>query len=102
MQYKSAAQSEKRKEDICERGTRSNPPTGGDDSGFTMNFEFNSLSRSGVLCGNEFIRYRPFQDSPEEIITEESGFSWGRLEGMYLPVWLLLDVWRGLQHTERP
>lgn len=39
--YKSSAQSEKRKEDICERGTKSNPPTGGDDSGFTMNFEFN-------------------------------------------------------------
>ena len=77
--YKSAAQSEKRKEDICERGTRSNPPTGGDDSGFTMNFEFNSLSRSGVLCGNEFIRYRPFQDSPEEIITEKPEINMGEL-----------------------
>ncbi len=56
----------------------SNPPTGGSDSGFTMSFEFNGLSRSGVLCGEDFIRYRPFKDSPEEILVEEE-FDWGAL-----------------------
>ena len=58
----------------------SNPPTGGSDSGFTMSFEFNGLSRSGVLCGEDFIRYRPFKDSPEEILVEEE-FDWGALWG---------------------
>ena len=39
---------------------------------------FNGLSRSGVLCGEDFIRYRPFKDSPEEILVEEE-FDWGAL-----------------------
>ncbi len=43
-----------------------------------MSFEFNGLSRSGVLCGEDFIRYRPFKDSPEEILAEEE-FDWGAL-----------------------
>ena len=62
------------------RGTGSNPPTGGSDSGFTMSFEFNGLSQSGVLCGEDFIRYRPFKDSPEEILVETE-FDWGALVG---------------------
>ena len=62
------------------RGTESNPPTGGSDSGFTMSFEFNGLSRSCVLCGEDFIRYRPFKDSPEEILVDEE-FDWGALWG---------------------
>ena len=61
------------------RGTESNPPTGGSDSGFTMSFEFNGLSRSCVLCGEDFIRYRPFKDSPEEILVDEE-FDWGALD----------------------
>lgn len=65
---------------VMPRGTGSNPPTGGSDSGFTMSFEFNGLSQSGVLCGEDFIRYRPFKDSPEEILVETE-FDWGALVG---------------------
>lgn len=43
-----------------------------------MNFEFNALSASGVLCGSAFICYCPFRDSPEEAPGEEN-FDWGEL-----------------------
>lgn len=79
--YRSEAGSRARQKDISARGTRSNPPTGGSDSGFTMNFEFDGLSKSGVLCGYEFIRYRPFLDAPEEIASDDSAFDWGALVG---------------------
>ena len=45
-----------------------------------MSFEFNGLSRSGVLCGEDFIRYRLFKDSPEEVLVDEE-FDWGALWG---------------------
>ncbi len=78
--FRSEAGSRERGGVVMPRGTGSNPPTGGSDSGFTMSFESNGLSRSGVLCGEEFIRYRPFKDSPEEILVEEE-FDWGGLLG---------------------
>ena len=79
--YRSEAGSRERQKDISPKGTRSNPPTGGSDSGFTMNFAFDGLSKSGVLCGCEFIRYRPFLDAPEEIAPDDSAFDWGALVG---------------------
>ena len=79
--YRSEAGSRERQKDIAPKGTRSNPPTGGSDSGFTMNFAFDGLSKSGVLCGCEFIRYRPFLDAPEEIALDDSAFDWGALVG---------------------
>ena len=78
--FRSEAGSRERGGVVMPRGTGSNPPTGGSDSGFTMSFEFNGLSRSGVLCGEDFIRYRPFKDSPEEILVDEE-FDWGALWG---------------------
>ena len=82
--YRSEGAGRARQKDIKAKGTRSNPPTGGSDSGFTMNFEFNGLSKSGVLCGYEFIKYRPFLDAPEEIPIDESAFDWGALVGNVL------------------
>ena len=79
--YRSEAGSRERQKDISPKGTRSNPPTGGSDSGFTMNFAFDGLSKSGVLCGCEFIRYRPFLDAPEEIAPDDTAFDWGALVG---------------------
>lgn len=49
------------------KGTGKNPPTGGGDSSFTMNYEFNALGGRGVLCGIDFTTYTPFQDAPEQV-----------------------------------
>ena len=81
--FRSESRCSDKKKRVSAKGTRSNPPTGGTDSGFTMNFEFNALSKSGVLCGSDLIRYRPFMDAPGEIIIEPS-FDWGAFAGNIL------------------
>ncbi len=68
--YRSRAWCEEKENDITSKGTKSNPPTGTGDAGFTFSNEFNAMSDTGILCAYEFIRYNPFQDAPEE---QESG-----------------------------
>ncbi len=79
--YRSQNRCEEKGKDIIPSGTKSNPPTGTGDDGFTFNNEFNALSSVSVLCGTDFTRYRPFQDEPEETEPDEGGFSWGKLAG---------------------
>lgn len=69
--YKTESYCSEKGNEIRAKGTKSNPPTGSEDSGFTMSSEFNALSRTGILCGSDFIRYRPFPDAPNEFIIEE-------------------------------
>ena len=79
--YRSRARCEEKGKDIIPNGTKSNPPTGTGDAGFTFNYEFNALSSVNVLCGTDFIRYKPYEDDPEETEPDDGGFSWGKLAG---------------------
>lgn len=79
--YRSRARCEEKGKDIIPKGTKSNPPTGTGDAGFTFNNEFNALSSVNVLCGTDFIRYKPYEDDPEETEPDDGGFSWGKLAG---------------------
>lgn len=36
--------------------------------GFTFNNEFNASAQRSVICSSRFIRYKPFQDDPEETV----------------------------------
>jgi len=52
---------------IIPKGTGGgNPPTGGGDTVLTMQYQFDALGASGVLCGTEFRDYPPFDDAPSE------------------------------------
>lgn len=52
---------------IIPKGTGGgNPPTGGGDTVLTMQYQFDALGASGVLCGTEFREYPPFDDAPSE------------------------------------
>ena len=83
--FRSGAHCEQKGRDIIPNGTKSNPPTGSGDAGFTFNNEFNALSNVSVLCMTDFIRYKPYKDDPEETEPdEEEGFSWGKLAGYCL------------------
>ena len=79
--FKSPAYCEEREKDIIPSGTRSNPPTGTGDAGFTFNYEFNAKSDVSILCGTDFIRYRPYNDDPEETELDLDGFCWEELLG---------------------
>lgn len=79
--YRSQSRCEEKGKDIIPSGTKSNPPTGTGDDGFTFNNEFNAMSSISVMCGTDFIRYKPYQDDPEETEPDEEGFSWGKLVG---------------------
>ena len=79
--FKSPAYCEEREKDIIPSGTRSNPPTGTGDAGFTFNYEFNAMSDVSILCGQEFTRYRPYNDDPEETELDLDGFCWEELLG---------------------
>ncbi len=79
--YRSQVRCEEKGKDIIPSGTGSNPPTGTGDAGFTFNNEFNALSSINVLCGTDFIRYKPYKDEPEETEPDDGGFSWGKLAG---------------------
>lgn len=69
-------------EKVLEEKEKKNPPTGGLDTSFGMNYEFNTLGAEGVLCGTEFEIYEAFQDAPEEIELQKSNL-WGNfLAGM--------------------
>ena len=39
--------------------------SGGVDSGFSINNEFNGLAEQGILCGVEYEKYFPFEDEPK-------------------------------------
>ena len=83
--FRARARCEEKGRDIIPNGTKSNPPTGTGDVGFTFNNEFNALSSASVLCMTDFIRYKPYNDDPEETEPdEEEGFSWGKLAGYCL------------------
>ena len=79
--FKSPAYCEEREKDIIPSGTRSNPPTGTGDAGFMLNYEFNAISDVSILCGQEFTRYRPYNDDPEETELDLDGFCWEELLG---------------------
>ena len=79
--FKSPAYCEEREKDIIPSGTRSNPPTGTGDAGFMLNYEFNAMSDVSILCGQEFTRYRPYNDDPEETELDLDGFCWEELLG---------------------
>lgn len=64
--YRNITCCEAKGNEIAPKGTKSNPPTGTGDAGFTFNNEFNAMSDTGILCAYEFIRYNPFHDAPEE------------------------------------
>ncbi|MCH5258665.1 MAG: hypothetical protein J1F18_02870 [Lachnospiraceae bacterium] len=64
--YRARVYCEEKGKNITARGTKSNPPTGVGDSGFTINNEFNASAQRSVVCSNRFICYKPFQDDPEE------------------------------------
>lgn len=52
---------------IIPKGTGGgNPPTGGGETVLTMQYQFDALGASGVLCGTEFKDYPPFDDAPSE------------------------------------
>lgn len=56
--------------------------------GFTMGNEFNSLSKTSVLCGTEFQEYPPYQDSPEDSVdalTDALGNIMGNILGGLTP-----------------
>ena len=72
--FKSPVYCEEREKDIIPSGTRSNPPTGTGDAGFMLNYEFNAMSGVSILCGQEFTRYRPYNDDPEETELDSENF----------------------------
>ena len=51
------------------------------DAGFMLNYEFNAMSDVSILCGQEFTRYRPYNDDPEETELDLDGFCWEELLG---------------------
>lgn len=77
---------------IRPKGTGKNPPTGGGDSSFTMNYEFNALGAKGVLCGWEFTTYEPFQDAPEQVAVPEEKVTYASLWGNVLAGLILVTV----------
>ncbi|MCH5258662.1 MAG: hypothetical protein J1F18_02855 [Lachnospiraceae bacterium] len=64
--YRARAYCEAKGKGITAKGTKSNPPTGTGDAGFTINNEFNASAQTCVVYGKQFIQYRPFEDDPEE------------------------------------
>lgn len=72
--YRARAYCEVKGKGITAKGTKSNPPTGTGDEGFTINNEFNVSAQVCVVYGKQFIQYRPFEDDPEE--TDELFDGW--------------------------
>ena len=68
--YRARAYCEAKGKYITARVTKRNPPTvvGGADMGFTFNNEFDATAQRSVICSSRFIRYKPFQDDPEETV----------------------------------
>lgn len=77
---------------IRAKGTGKNPPTGGGDTSFAMNHEFNALGARGVLCGWEFTTYEPFRDGPEQVAVPEEKGRYAGLWGNILAGLILVTV----------
>lgn len=74
--YRSRIWCDEKVKGITPSGTKSNPPTGRGDDGFTFNNEFNVYVHVSVLCGTDFVCYRPFKDDPEETETPKEWVNW--------------------------
>ena len=81
--YRARAYCEAKGKGIAAKGTKSNPPTGtGDeDVGMTLNNTVDAVAKIVVLCSDQIIKYKPFDDDLEE--TEES-FDVGKLYGHFI------------------